>query len=323
MIHFCTYFDRNYIHKGLALYQSLVDSNEPFTLWVLCFDSETHEALETLCLPNVRLISESEFEADDEGLRSVKHTRSRVEYYWTCTPILPLYVFRRDPSIDLVSYLDADTFFYASPTAIVEELGTGSILIVPHDYASEFKDFVINGTYNVGIMAFRRNPVAIECLRWWRERCLEWCYWRHEDGQIGDQAYLNDWPERFENVVVSAHPGINAAPWNVAKYGVSVDGDGRIEVGGRPLICYHVHGCHVCTSNVALVAGFKVALPTSKLALIYRPYLESLTRAERLLAQHGIDFKIVKSGFPWRYVLGRITKRQPLKHFMLMRKRVS
>ena len=323
MIHFCTYFDRNYIHKGLALYQSLVDAKEPFTLWVLCFDTATQKALETLRLPHVRLIPESEFETGDEALQAVKTSRSRVEYYWTCTPSLPLYVFRCDPSIDLVSYLDADTFFYSSPAAIIGELGDGNILIVPHDYADEFEDHLINGTYNVGIMAFRRNAVGLRCLEWWRERCIEWCYWRHEDGQIGDQAYLNDWPERFEKVVVSAHPGINAAPWNVAKYGVAMDHEGHIQVGGRPLVCYHFHSCHICTSNLALITAFKVALPTSKLALIYRPYLDSLVRAEGLLLRNDINIRIPKSGLPWRYLLGRITKRQPLKHFMRMRKRVS
>jgi hypothetical protein len=323
MIHFCTYFDRNYIHKGLALYQSLVDAKEPFTLWVLCFDGATQEALETLHLPHVRLISESEFEAGDEALQAIKKYRSRVEYYWTCTPSLPRYVFRRDPSVELVSYLDADTFFYSSPAAIIDELGDGNVLIVPHDYADEFEEHRINGTYNVGIMAFRRNAVGIRCLEWWRERCIEWCYWRHEDGQIGDQAYLNDWTERFEKVVSSAHPGINAGPWNVAKYGVAMDGEGHIQVGGQPLVCYHFHSCHICTSTVALITSFKVALPTSTLALIYRPYLDSLVRAEALLARNGIDITIPKSGFPWRYALGRITKRQPLKHFMWMRKRVS
>lgn len=323
MIHLCTYFDQNYLHRGLALYQSLVASGEQFTLWVLCFDDVTQRALEALRLPGVRLISQSDFEADDERLATIKSSRSPVEYYWTTTPILPLHVFRRDESVDLVIYLDADTFLFGPPSAIIDELGDGNVLIVPHDYALEFEAHLVNGKYNVGVMAFRRNAVGLSCLRWWSERCIEWCYWRHEDGQIGDQAYLNEFPARFDGVVVSENPGINAAPWNVAKFNILRHHEGYLRVGGRRLVCYHFHRCQVCTASIALVAGFNVALPTSTLSLIYRPYLESLVRAEVLLARSGSNITLPRSGFPWRYVLGRITRRQPVRHFMRMPKNVE
>ncbi len=323
MIHFCTYFDIKYIHKGIALYQSLVREKQPFTLWVLCFDEATYCALETLRLPNIELIAQSDFERDDEALLSTKATRSRVEYYWTCTPSLPIYVFRQRPDVSRLVYLDADTFIFSSPTAILDELGEGSVLIVPHDYAEGYQEHWPSGVYNVGIMAFRRDAKGMDCLNWWRARCIEWCYWKHEDGKIGDQAYLNDWPERFENVVVSGHAGINAAPWNVQKYGVTADDAGGFYVGGKPLVCFHFHGCQICTSRLALIAGFKVALPTSMLRLVYRPYIEQLVRAQQLLSGHGIHVEIPMSGFPWRYVLGRIVKRQPLKHFMWIRRRRS
>ena len=33
---------------------------------------------------------------------------------------------------------------------------------------------------------------GLKALKWWRDRCLEWCYARIEDGKFGDQFYIED-----------------------------------------------------------------------------------------------------------------------------------
>ena len=59
MIHYCTYFDSNYLLQGLCLYHSLEEhSHQPFTLWVLCFDELTYQILKDLSLPMMRLIQQ-------------------------------------------------------------------------------------------------------------------------------------------------------------------------------------------------------------------------------------------------------------------------
>lgn len=315
MLNFCTYFDINYIHRGLALYNSLKKTGEPFTLWVLCFDDQTYSILTKLKLPSVKLISEAEFEAGDDALTATKADRTRVEYYWTCTASLPLYIFRQKPSIELLMYLDADTFFYSSPRAILDELGDNSIMIVPHDYAKEYEDHIAAGLYNVGIMAFRNDKNGVKCLNWWRERCIEWCYWKYENGQIGDQAYLNDWTERFEKVKVSANIGINAAPWNIAKYGLNIQ-DSRILISNTLLVCFHFHALKFCTPWLAYISSFNVNIPTSELAIAYKPYIKELIAADKLLADSKINVPIKTNGIPWRYIAGRIMRCKPVRHFL-------
>jgi len=315
MLNFCTYFDINYIHRGLALYNSLVKTGESFTLWVLCFDDQTHSILTKLDLPGIKLISEAAFETGDDALIATKADRTRVEYYWTCTASLPLYIFKQQPSIDILIYLDADTFFYSSPRAIIDELGEDSIMIVPHDYAKEYEDHIAAGIYNVGIMAFRNDRNGMECLTWWRERCIEWCYWQYENGQIGDQAYLNDWPERFEKVKVSANIGINAAPWNVAKYGLNKQGN-RIFISGTPLVCFHFHALKFSTSCLAYISSFNVNMPTAELAIAYKPYIRELVAADKQLAGNHVRVPIKTNGIPWRYIAGRIMRGKPVRHFL-------
>jgi len=91
MRYFCTYFDRNYLPRGLALYRSLQCHCPAFQLWVLCMDAACYETLSALALPDVHLIAREDFEAGDEGLLAAKQTRSLIEYYFTCTPSLPLW----------------------------------------------------------------------------------------------------------------------------------------------------------------------------------------------------------------------------------------
>ena len=101
MRYFCTYFDRHYLVRGLALYNSLTKHCPDFKLWILCLDLSSHDELVRLNLPKVSLLTLDELERDDPALRQAKTNRSRVEYYFTCTPSLPLLILRIDPTIDL------------------------------------------------------------------------------------------------------------------------------------------------------------------------------------------------------------------------------
>ncbi len=316
MINYCTYFDRNYIHRGLALYFSLSRLSQPFTLWILCFDDITYNTLGAINLPNIKLISESEFEKEDDELIAVKATRTRVEYYWTCTASLPLFIFKKNKNLELLIYLDADIFFYSSPNAIIDELGNESILIVPHDYSKEYEMHYEAGIYNVGVMAFKNDTNSFECLEWWRQRCIEWCYSKYENGQIGDQAYLNDWPSRFKKVKVCKNEGINAAPWNIAKYRIKFDENSQINVTNKPLICYHFHAFKFLNSFFAFAGTEKINIKTSELSLIYKSYIKDLLMARKLLFDNNFIIQFNYSKIPWRYLIGRIIKLKPFRHLL-------
>jgi hypothetical protein len=238
--HFCTYFDHRFLPRGLALHESLQRHCSPFVLWVLCLDDLCYDALKRLRLPGVQLISLSQLEQADPALLVAKGNRSPVEYYFTCTPSLPRYLFSRESGIDLITYVDADLFFFSDPGPIYDELGSASIGIVSHRFAPELSHKAIYGKYNVGILCFRRDHESARCLEWWRERCLEWCHDRVEEGRFADQKYLDEWPQRFGSVKVLEHKGVNLAPWNVANYTLTKKG-GLPSADGDRLIVYHFH----------------------------------------------------------------------------------
>lgn len=257
---FCTLFDINYLPRGLTLYRSLERFCPAFRLRAFCMDAATKEIIDRMHLPHLIPVSLDELEAYDPDLLSVKSSRTQVEYCWTAVPSISLYALDREPELKSITYLDSDLVFFQDPVPIFEEFAGGSILIVPHRFSpqldviqirpgrtgiefvaaqvdgKEVQDFC--GIYNVGFTSFRNSHDGLTALRWWRDRCLEWCYDRFEDGRWGDQKYLDDWPERFQGVRTLEHPGGIVAPWNVGSHMLEQRA-GRVLVDGHPLIFYH------------------------------------------------------------------------------------
>jgi|SRR3989338_3355059 len=277
MLYFCTYFDSNYLSKGLTLYRSLVLHAMPFRLWVLCFDNLTCEILQKLSLPQIHPILLSDFESGDEQLLKAKGNRSKIEYYFTCTPSLPLYIFKKHPEVDLIAYVDADFFFFSNPSLVYDELGNNSILIIGHRFPSYLKHLEKYGIYNVGFLSFRRDDVGLKCLNWWREKCIEWCYDRLEDGRFSDQKYLDDWTNRFKRVVILQNKGAGLSPWNLANYQLS-ENNGQIMVDAEPLIFYHFHDLKEVQKWLydPCLTQYKVRLDSFLKRHIYSPYIREL-----------------------------------------------
>ena len=278
--HFCTYFDRNYLTRGLALYRSLEEQcRRSFVLWILCFDDETYENLMRLNLPSARLLRRNEFEANDAGLAKARTNRTNVEYFWTCTPSVLLFVLRRDPTIAVITYLDADLYFFSDPEPIFREFGDGSILIIGHRFAPEYAHLSnSSGIYNVGLLAVRRDSDGLRCLQWWRDRCIEWCFARAEDGKYGDQKYLDSWPERFQRVVVLQYQGAGLGPWNISACRPH-RGSAGVEIDGKPLIFFHFHGLKCVSRNVVCLNEYPSRIDAVQLQDIYRPYVFHLKAA--------------------------------------------
>tara|TARA_A100001037_G_scaffold262419_1_gene252037 strand:- start:166 stop:1137 length:972 start_codon:yes stop_codon:yes gene_type:complete len=278
--HYCTYFDRNFLPRGLALYLSLERHLSDFRLWVLCLDSETFAALSGLGRPKICPIRLEDFERGDDALLEAKQNRTRIEYYFTCTPSLPLFVLRHSDA-KAVTYVDADLFFYASPSLLLEEVGAASIAIVPHRRVPEGPDPF--GDYNVGWLRFLGDEMGVACLGWWRDRCNEWCYDRVDGDRFADQKYLNHFPARYDSVAILEQKGANLAPWNVGRWEVRIE-DASVRIDEDPLIFYHFHGLKLVTRWLVDpgLEGYATSPPKVFTQHILRPYLRDLKIARRV-----------------------------------------
>lgn len=277
-LNFCTLFDSNYMTRGLAMHQSLVQNCPSFHLYIFAFDSISIDVLKKLNLTHTTVISLTEFE--DEALLNVKPTRSAAEYCWTCTPSTIVYCIETY-HLDHCTYVDADLLFYSDPSILIDEMGDKSILITEHRYTPEYDQSKTSGKYCVQFMCFKNDNDGITALKWWRDACLDWCYARFEDGKFGDQKYLDDWTIRFKGVHELKHIGGGVAPWNLQQYQFKVK-DHKIYLQDSsknefvPLVFYHFHGLKLFLDDIVQLSPFYY-LPKYVVKNIYSPYINLLT----------------------------------------------
>lgn len=301
MLHFCTLFDSNYLDRGLVMHQSLMETGADFHLYIFPFDDRAHNTLRKLNLPRVTLISLSEFE--NENLLGVKPGRTRAEYCWTCTSHTIDYVLDHF-NVPQCTYLDADLYFYHDPAVLLNEMADASVLITEHRYTPEYDQSATSGIYCVQFLSIRNSPDGRTALSWWRDRCLEWCYNRMEDGKFGDQKYLDDWTTRFRGVHVLQHLGGGVAPWNVQQYDLFRDSGGRWMIndqrGGHPvpLVFYHFHYVKYLDENLVDLSPYR--LHAKNVYSLYAAYLRRLQAAQELA---GITPPRVVLEKSWRAVI--------------------
>lgn len=278
--HFVTYFDNNFLPVGLCLHASLLEHGQPFHLWILCMDELVEQNLQHLELPHVTLIPLRE--AEDARLLAVKPTRSRGEYCWTLTPFTPQFVFDRDTQVNRVTYLDADLFFFASPKLLLDEFERSGkhVLITEHAYAPEYDRTVQSGRFCVQFMTFCRSQGGVGVMKWWQERCLEWCFDRNEDGKFGDQKYLDQWPTLFPNEVhILRQVDKTLAPWNVDYFLA------KKRIGFTPVF-YHFQSFRIVSDKLArLYVGVAISENAHK---FYEQYLISIRAQIKFMKQNGI-----------------------------------
>jgi hypothetical protein len=260
MLNFTTFFDRNYLSRGLVLIDSLKAHCEDFTIYILCLDKFTLDYFQNNSndYQEVKCLNIEEIENFDEDLFNCKSKRSLIEYYFTLSPCLPLYILKRY-KIPHICSLDADIKFYSSPFPLFNYLKNHSIVITPHKFSKEIKDLECWGKYNVSFQIFKNDSIGIKCLEKWRLQCIDWCKDEldEENNRFADQKYLDDWNSLYEkNIKVLDDSVSGLAPWNLNNYKITRFKN-KFYSNGEKLIFYHFHHNKFLTKNWAS-NGFEI-----------------------------------------------------------------
>jgi hypothetical protein len=303
-LNFCIISGINYLAKAITMYESLVATGVDFNFYYVAFDKETFKCLERLNYKHIIPIHLRDIE--DDQLKSIKKKRKVNEYYFTLTPSIILYIIK-EFELDQCIYLDADLYFFQSPEILLQEMHENSVMLTKHHPAIDI--VYPEGKFCVQFLPFKNDKYGIEILEWWRDRCIEWCFVRAEKGKWADQGYLNDWPERFNNVHVLEHFGA-VGPWNIKTTGkffdlISIKNKpyGKVFITGEkfPIVFYHFQGLRIQHNGEVMFASFEV--DKSFKGLIYEPYIRHLLK---------VDSDIIMI-FPGLNALGKIPKAKTIK----------
>lgn len=267
-MNFCTLFDSYYVHKGIALYLSLERVTHDFHLYVMAFDRDCFNKLKSCGFRHMTVELSDDFETPE--LLAVKPYRTKAEYCWTCGPSVT-YHFITKYCLDEITYLDSDLYFLTDPHVVKEEVGDKSVAISEQHLGNEKASRY--GKYCVQYITFKNDKDGIGALTWWRDRCIEWCYSRYEDGKYGDQKYLEQFEVLFNNVYVIQNRGL-LGTWDINLYTLK---DTSLIYDGKeyPFVFFHMSGTIFSLKERTLSMKADEFVITPEMSrLFFTPYTE-------------------------------------------------
>lgn len=292
MLHFATLFDFNYLSRGLSLIESLDKVlNKNYTLYILALDEKTCRYIKAKNCNHLVVIKLNDIEQYCPALAEIKKDRSKVEYFFTLSPILPLYIFDKFNSCERITTLDADIFFFSSPLEIFQAYHSESILITPHDFSSSLSNHKIYGSFNVSFQSFPRTINSISLLKDWMVKCLNWCRDYVDDNTLlfADQKYLDSWEECFENIQPINLKTCGRAPWNISETAICIRNN-QFYVNNNFLIYYHFHGLRIHKNVISHGLKSYDVKDISKAAIkMYKRYIACLTKQNEIISYYKDD----------------------------------
>lgn len=280
---YATILTTSFLPRALALFQSVRRYNQTAGFSFFCVDDESAACLRSLDLVGCKIYQESDYA--DDTLRTLRNKRTISEYCWTTKPYAICHLLESERAADWVAYLDSDMLAFNDLDEAIIQAANGDFLLAPHRFSESFQVFSSSaGLYNAGYVAFRASTLGRAAAARWRDLCIESCPAIPTADSYADQRHLERLRTEFPTGGESCHVGLNAAPWNIARYRVT-NSNGAVLLNESPLLLYHFQALKIlCSRWVELYDG-EVKLCSEVCENIYVPYLNALANAYAELAR--------------------------------------
>lgn len=283
--YYYTVASKEYTYKVLLLYHSMMKYDTSFKFFIICQHKDSRSMLEKLALDNAVLIDIEALEVYDSEFAEIKGKRSIKQYAWAAKPVAALYIFEHYHEVDHIIWLDGDTVFLSSPDQIYEEWGEYPVALTEEKFTGKYANVAsIYGYYNTGFMGFKRSEAALQCLRYFRRKLIEWNYDEKEQYRWNDQLYVSDWPERFSNIGIIKNYGVNMTPFifnrllNETSSTLHKE-NGSLYMGSTKIILFHYYGFALYNKHEFELCAYTDIQSQSEIDLIYLPYMKDSVRA--------------------------------------------
>jgi 4-hydroxybenzoate polyprenyltransferase len=240
--HFCTVSNVDYLHRVLALHQSLNKQTIKARLHVLVTDGGDFDKSlfpDTIIFYSTRQLVEQPYATTILE----KYADDRDKIRWCLKPVFMHYLLDKGIA-DSVLYVDNDVFFFEPFFNLYDFVGSCGVWLTPHwrcmdpfKDAHVFKDSFKDGMFNAGFVGASRNGKNI--LEWWAMANSFMCEKNRPEGLWDDQKYLDMLPVRFANVGIVRHMGCNVAVWNKQDCRREAGADGVLINGEFPVVFIH------------------------------------------------------------------------------------
>lgn len=229
---YCTHSDINYLAKGIALCNSILETDPTAQIYYLCMDVLTFDRIFKLFNhKNVTPIYINDLLKKDDKLVQLKnsgHTsnygNAHSQFCWALTPYFIDYLLNL-LTINNLLYCDADLYFYESPQAIFDACKYKSVGIHTHGFSTYDPETNDVGEFNVGCVYFKNDETGKKIANFWADCMLNpQNQYAAKYGTCGDQKYLDLFIPLFgaENIAVfdrDTNPAIkHGAPWKFTNY---------------------------------------------------------------------------------------------------------
>jgi hypothetical protein len=284
-----THCDVNYLSRALALIHSLRTTGETAPIHVLCHDTFSLELLNNLELDGVYGISKKVmFELFPE-LVEAEGNRSPLEFYYLFSPYLVKYLKYLD--YEQLVYLDSDLYFFGTLELTLSTVQEFDIGIVPHRFDESHAHLEIYGVYNVGLVFFKNNGLAIKTLDWWAKSCLESTKVEVTETSFGDQKYLQFFEKMEAKVHIFNSHGHNAAPWN--NHSAELLRSNEIAIRGEKLLYFHFSSLRIYRSIAILgFAGYGRRPSKIMKQFVYKKYINEVLFWESAIGNpNRVDYR--------------------------------
>jgi len=219
MTNVCTVSDINYLNQGLALYESLLEHSDDFTLHYLCIDNKTFEKLKQYECETLKVYDVEHFLHINVILNNLQKTEYRY-FCWSLASYFSNQMLKTN--VDSITYIDSDIYFHKSLDIIIDDIGDKDVGIFRH------RQFPLNsnrseGLYNVGVVYFKNTPLGIKVSDWWVDAVINKKYPQY--ATCGDQKYLEFFPIMCpdDSIFIDGDVG-HGAPWQWQLYEFTKNG---------------------------------------------------------------------------------------------------